>query len=95
MIETMPTPHDRKHITPLAQHIVDVAQAYARDNQMTFPGVMSALGTAAGGLLARAYSDTDLAVAVAERLSIAAAVMVRTTHEHDDRIKARLLEKRT
>lgn len=70
--ESMPTEQDQGHIMPLAQIILDAVQSYARSNSMSLAGVMSAIGTAAGGMLARAYSDPAVVDDVAGRLSIAA-----------------------
>ena len=70
--EVMPTAHDQPHITILAQKLLDSAQDYARENQMSFPGVMSAIGTMAGALLAAAYRDVEMVRTVGSRLSIVA-----------------------
>lgn len=72
MREVMPTENDKKHIAPLAQKMLDMAQEYARDNDMSFPGVMSSIGTMAGALLAKGYRDPQLLESVGERLSIVA-----------------------
>ncbi len=72
MREVMPTENDQKHIQPLAQKLLDMAQEYARDNSMSFPGVMSSIGTMSGALLATAYRDSDMVRDVGARLSIVA-----------------------
>lgn len=87
--ETMPTKLDQQHITPLAQKLLDMVQEYARENGMTFPGVMSAIGTMAGALLAKAYNDHDLAKSVADRITICAVAMVDVMHVRDRVIRGR------
>ena len=81
--EVMPTEHDQAHISLLAELLIETAQEYARDNEMSFPGVVSAIGTMAGALLARAYHSPDLAKEVAMRLSTVAVAMVEIMHKHD------------
>lgn len=72
MREVMPTANDQKNIQPLARKLLDIAQEYARDNGMTFPGVMSSIGTMSGALLATAYRDSNMVRDVGGRLSIVA-----------------------
>ena len=90
--EVMPTEADQEHIYPLAQVLIDAAQEYARDHGMTLQGVLSAVGTMAGALLARAYSDKETAQMVAERLPVAALAMVEAMHRRDEMILARNVE---
>jgi hypothetical protein len=68
----MPTECDQPHIMPLAQIILDAVQPYARQHSLSLAAVMSAIGIASGGMLARAYSDPAMVDDVAGRLSIAA-----------------------
>lgn len=89
MADAFPTAHDKPHISVLAQRLVDVAQEYARDNSMTWPGVISAFATAIGGLLARAYDDQLAAADVAATIPEVAMKMVATMHEYDPVIIAR------
>lgn len=89
MSEVMPTDNDSDHITPLAQKLMDTAQGYARDNGMTLPGVMSAIGTMAGAMLARAYRDPEMAQDVAGRITVAAVEMVKVMHARDPIIRGR------
>lgn len=72
MTERMPPERDQPHIPILAQAILDTVQPYAREHELGLASVLSAIGTAAGGMLARAYRDPDTVDAVASRLSIAA-----------------------
>ena len=85
MPEVMPTDNDRKHITPLAQKLVDTAQEYARDNGMTLQGVMSSIGTMSGALLARAYRDPAMVEGLAERIGIVAGEFARAMMANDQR----------
>lgn len=85
----MPTEIDKRHISPLAQEIIELVQQYAVRESMSLPGVMSAVGTAAGALLARAYSDPETAKMVAGQLSIAANEMAAFMYKNDPIIKAR------
>ena len=78
--EVMPTENDRKHINPLAQQILDLVQPYARDNNLTLQGVLSAIGTASGALLAKAYTDLETAQSVGARLSIVAVAFAEEMH---------------
>jgi hypothetical protein len=87
--EVMPTANDKEHIMPLAQKLMDTAQEYARDNGMTLQGVMSAIGTMTGGLLARAYQDPEMAKAVADRIGIVAVAMVDVMHKRDPIVRGR------
>lgn len=87
--EVMPTENDQQHITPLAQQITDLVQDYVQANGMTLQGVLSAIGTSGGALLARAYHDADTAKSVAGRLTIAALAMVDAMHTHDPIVSAR------
>lgn len=87
--EVMPTASDREHIGPLAQAICDLVQDYAVAHEMTLPGVMSAIGTASGAMLARAYHDKQTAIAVSDRLAVAAAAAVEMMHANDPLILRR------
>lgn len=87
--EMAPTEIDQLHITPLAQLLTDTAQEYARDNGMSLSGVMSAIGTATGAMLARAYHNPETAKEVVNRLPIAALAMVDWMHERDPMIRNR------
>lgn len=82
-VEVMPTEADEPHIPVLAQAIINASQAYAREHNLSFPAVMSAMGTAAGAMLARAYNDGDMAEEVCERLSIAASHMAKRLRQQD------------
>lgn len=87
-IEVMPTESDQPHIYPLAQEILDLVQPYARKHDLSLQAVMSAIGTAAGAMLARAYNDGETAEAVCDRLSIAASHMAKIVRQQDqDRAK--------
>lgn len=70
--EKMPPEQDRPHILPLAQAVLDVVQPYAAEHKLDLATVLSAIGTAAGGMIARAYKDPEVVDEVASRLSIAA-----------------------
>lgn len=70
--ETMPPEKDRPHIYLLAQAVLDLVQPYAAEHQLDLATVLSAIGTATGGMIARAYKDPEVVDAVAVRLSIAA-----------------------
>jgi hypothetical protein len=85
MRETLPTEHDQKHITALAQKLLDAAQDYARDNDMSFPGVVSSIGTMTGAFLARAYNDINMVRSVGGRLSIVAVAFAEKMLERGQR----------
>ena len=87
--DVLPTANDRQHIGILAQRLADVVQDYARENGLTFSGVMSAIGTALGGLLARAYDDEQTMRDVAQRIPIAAIEMAKIMQQNDPLIRAR------
>ena len=79
MPEVAPDANDQEHINPLAQQILDLIQPYAHANSMTLQGVLSAIGTASGALLAKAY-DPATADQVAGRLSVVAREFAKEMH---------------
>jgi hypothetical protein len=89
MTERFPTENDSDHITALAQRLTDTLQEYAREHGMTLPGVMSAIGTMTGALLARAYTDRSVAESVVDRVPIAAMAMIDVMWKQNERARAR------
>lgn len=83
--EKMPPAQDRPHIPILAQAILDTVQPYAREHGLDFASVMSAIGTAAGAMTARAYKDPAIVDNVCARLSVAAQEFAKVLIEQDIR----------
>lgn len=84
-----PTEIDKRHIRPLADEIIKLVQQYANRESMSLSGAMSAIGTAAGALLARAYSDPEKTKLVAGQLSVAANEMAAFMYRNDPICKER------
>ena len=76
-----PTESDQAHIPLLAHEICNLVQGYSQANGLTLAGAMSAIGTAAGALLARAYSDPADAIKAANIISPGAVLMIEHYHK--------------
>ncbi len=83
--EVMPPERDQPHIMPLAQIVLDAVQPYAAQHKLDLASVLSAIGTATGAMIARAYSDPEVVDNVAARLSVAAREFAKVLIARDIR----------